>query len=153
MMWTSSTPASAAIVEDLLDDPLAQVGAAHLRQREADVVERDRELHAGEQQRWQRVHVDRVEQRGPDGAVDVVDGVVRLGRVDHAAAIGGQFLQAEAFAVPEQRGWCRAVDIEYESGARHQLVPLFLMSNAIFTAPRRPAVAAWAIASTWSASG
>ncbi len=69
--------------EHLLDDPLAQVGPAHLRQWQRHVVERDRELHAGEQQRWQRVHVDRVEQRRADGAVDVVDGVVRFRCVDH----------------------------------------------------------------------
>ena len=48
-------------VEHGFDDPLAVVGAAHLRQREAGVVERDRQLHAGPQQRRQRIHLDRVE--------------------------------------------------------------------------------------------
>ena len=47
-------------VEHGLDDPLADVGPAHLRQRQADVVEGDRQLHAREQQRRQRVLVDRV---------------------------------------------------------------------------------------------
>ena len=42
-------------VEHRLDDPLAGVGRAHLRQRQAGVVERDRQLHAGEQQRRQRI--------------------------------------------------------------------------------------------------
>ena len=46
--------------QHLLDDPLAQVGAPHLRKRKRHVVERDGELHAGEQQRRQRIHVDRV---------------------------------------------------------------------------------------------
>ena len=72
-------------VEHGLDDPLAVVGAAHLRQRQAGVVEHDRQLHAGEQQRRQRVHVDRVEQRVADRAVEVVDAGQRLGRVDHPA--------------------------------------------------------------------
>ncbi len=49
-------------VEHRLDDPLTVVGPAHLRQRQAGVVEHDRQLHVGVQQRRQRVHVDRVEQ-------------------------------------------------------------------------------------------
>ena len=69
-------------VEHGLDDPLADVGPAHLRQRQADVVEGDRQLHPGEQQRRQRVLVDRVEQGVADGAVDVVERRQRLGRVD-----------------------------------------------------------------------
>ena len=60
-------------VEHGLDHPLAGVGAAHLRQRQADVVERDRQLHPREQQRGQRILIDRVEQRMADRAVDVVD--------------------------------------------------------------------------------
>ena len=138
--------------QHLLDDPLAQVGAPHLRKRKRHVVERNGELHAGEQQRRQRIHVDRIQQRGPDRTVDVVDGVVGLRRVDHTAAVGRQLLQPEAFPVPEQCGRRRAVDVEYESRARHQVSPV-RRSKAIFTAPRRPAVAAWAMASTWSDRG
>ena len=67
-------------VEHGLDDALADVGPAHLRQRQADVVERDRQLHAREQQRRQRVLVDRVEQGVADRAVDVVERRQRLGR-------------------------------------------------------------------------
>ena len=69
-------------VEHGLDDPLADVGATHLGQRQADVVEGDRQPHAGEQQRRQRVLVDRVEQGVADGAVDVVDApaAARAGR-------------------------------------------------------------------------
>ena len=106
--------------EHLLDDPLAQVGALHLRQRQADVVERDRQLHPGEQQRRQRIHVDRVEQGVADRAVDVVDRVVRFRCVDHPAAVGGQLLEAEPLAVPEERRRRRTVDVEYESRTRHQ---------------------------------
>ena len=67
-------------VEHGLDDALADVGPAHLGQRQADVVEGDRQLHAREQQRRQRVLVDRVEQGVADRAVDVVEGGQRLGR-------------------------------------------------------------------------
>ena len=47
-------------VEDGLDDALADVGPAHLRQRQADVVEGDRQPHPGEQQGAQRLGIDRV---------------------------------------------------------------------------------------------
>ena len=138
-------------VEHRLDDPLADVGPAHRRQRQADVVEGDRELHAREQQRGQRVAVERVEQRVADGAVDVVERRQRLGRVDDPAAAGGQLLEPEALAVLEQDRRRRAVDVEDESGTGHQMVPLSFSSRrskAILTAPRRPAAAAWAMAST-----
>ena len=61
-------------VEHLLDDPLADVGPLHRGQRQRDVVEGDRELHAWPQQRRQRLAVAlRVQQRVVDGAVDVVE--------------------------------------------------------------------------------
>ena len=106
--------------QHLLHDALTDVGPLHLRQRQAHVVERDGQLHPGEQQRRQRVHVDRVEQAVADGAVDVVDRVVRFGGVDHPAAVGGELLEAEPFAVPEQRRRRRTVDVEYESRTGHQ---------------------------------
>jgi hypothetical protein len=96
-----------------------RVSGAHLRQRQADVVERDGELHAGEQLRGQRVLLVRVQQRVADRAVDVVDRVERLGRVDHAAAVGGQLLEAEVLATPEQDRRRRAIDLEDESGTGH----------------------------------
>jgi hypothetical protein len=40
MRWTSSTPGRGRQVEHRLDDALADVGPAHLRQRQRDVVER-----------------------------------------------------------------------------------------------------------------
>ena len=137
-------------VEHGFDDALTVVGSAHLGQRQARVVEHDRELHVGAEERRERLHVDRVEQRVADLAVEVVEARQRLGWVDHPAAVGGELLEAEPFAPPEQDGGRRAVDVEHESGAWHQAV--FLMSKAILVAPRRPAAAAWAMASTWSSS-
>ena len=128
-------------IEHCFDDALAVVGRAHLRQRQADIVERDRQLHPREQLRRQRILVVRVQQRVADRAVDVVDRVERLGRIDHAAATGGQLLEAEVLAAPEHDRGSGAIHFEDESGARHQ-VPLSLMSKATFTAPRRPAEAA-----------
>ena len=137
-------------VEDRLDDPLADVGTAHLRQRQADVVEGDRQLHPGEQQGAQRLGVDRVVEGVVNRSGDVVDRRQRLRGVDDPAAVGRQLLEGEALAAPEQRRRCRAVDVEHESGARHQRV-LLSRSKTILMAPRRPASAAWAMASAWSA--
>ena len=113
-----------------LDHPLADVGPAHLGQRQADVVERDRELHAREQLGPQGVGVDGVVEGVADGAVDVVEGRHRLGRVDDAAAPGGQLLEPEALAVPEQRRRGRAVDVEHESGTGHQRPPPLVLLGA-----------------------
>ena len=63
---------AAAQVEHLLDDPLADVGLLHRRQRQRDVVEGDRELHARAQQRGSGSHAERVVERRGDRAVDVV---------------------------------------------------------------------------------
>ena len=161
MMWMSSTPGRGGEVEHGLDDPLAVVGAAHLRQREAGVVEHDRQLHVGPQQRRQRVHVDRVEQARCGSRRRDRRCRQRLGWVDHPRAVGGQLLEAEPLAPPEQDRRRRAVDLEHETGTRHFSPSSFeasyrrphiegLRSKAILTAPRRPAAAAWAMASTCS---
>ncbi len=140
-------------VEHGLDHHLADVGRLHGRKRQRDVVEADGELHARPQQRRQRVAVTlRVEQRVADGAVGVLDRLHRLGGVNDAAALG-QRLEGEALAAPEQGRWRRLVHLEDEAGsAAHRMGP-FRTSNAILTAPRRPAAPAWATASSKRASG
>ena len=106
-------------VEHCLDHSLAVVGALHLRQRQADIVERDGQLHTREQQRGQRVLVDRVQQGMTDCPVDVLDRIERLRWVDHAAATGGQLFEAETLTAPEQDRRRGAIDIEDESGTGH----------------------------------
>jgi hypothetical protein len=141
-------------VEHGLDDALADVGPAHRRQGQRHVVEGDRQLHARPQQRRQRLAVDGVEEGVTDGLVRVPQGGQRLGRVDHPTA-HRQLLEAEALAVHHQRGRGRPVDLQHEAGTG-RLAGLLathrrrspLRSKAIFTAPRRPASAAWASASS-----
>ena len=135
-------------VEHGLDDHLADVGRLHRGQRERDVVEADRQLHAGVEQRRQRIAVaHRMEQGVADGAVGVVERLHGLGGVDHAAALG-KGLEREPLAVPEQCGRRGLVHFEDETGsAAHRVCP-FVMSKAILTAPRRPAAPAWATASS-----
>jgi len=87
-------------IEHRFDHALARIGTTHLRQRQADVVERDGELHAREQLCGQWVLLVRVQQRMADRAVDVADRLERLGRVDHATATGGQLLEAEVLSTP-----------------------------------------------------
>ena len=139
-------------VEHGLDDALAHVGAAHGREREADVVEGDGELHPRLQERSQRSGVaEGVLERGPDGRVGVVEGGQRLGRVQDPAAARGQLLEAERFAVVEEDRRRGAVHLEDEPRTRHQMESLSRSdrrSKAILTAPREPADAAWATASS-----
>ena len=133
-------------VEHRLDDALAHVGLAHLREREADVVEADGELHVGEEERGQRLRVaQRILERSGDRAVDVLHPRKRFRGVDDPATACGKLLEREALAVVEQDRWGGAVDVDDQSGAGHQGV--FLRSNAILVAPRRPASAAWEMAS------
>ena len=139
-------------VEHGLDDPLAHVGPPHRREGQADVVEADGELHARVQQRSQRRAVaEGLSQRTTDLGVGVLEGFERLAGVEDSAATGGETLQAQALAVVEQDGRGRAVDLEDEARAGHQRLSLSRSarrSKAILTAPRRPAVAAWSMASS-----
>ncbi len=140
-------------VQHRLNDHLPDVRGFHRRQGQGHVVEADGELHAGAEQRRQGVSVaDRVQQRVANGPVGVVDRLHRLGRVNHPAALGER-LEREPLAVPEQGRWGGRVHLEDEAGsAAHQVGP-FPTSNAIFTAPRRPAAPAWATASSKRVSG
>ncbi len=73
--------------EDGLDDPLADVGQAHRRQRQADVVEGDRQLHAGAQEgaaaASSRSDVEQRLDGSPGRRREAGQG---LGRVDHPGA-------------------------------------------------------------------
>ena len=139
-------------VEHGLDHPLPHVGPAHRGERQADVVEGDGELHARLQQGAQRGGVaERVVQRVADRGVGIVEGRERLGRVQHPGAPGWQLLESEPLAVVEEDRWGRTVDLEDEPWTGHQTVSLSRSdrrSKAILTAPRVPADAAWAMASS-----
>ena len=107
-------------VEHRLDHALAHVGASHRGEREADVVEGDRELHPGPEQGAERLGVaEGVVEGVADGAVDVVERVEGLARVQHAAPAGGEPLEAERLAVVEQDRRGRLVDLQDEAGAGH----------------------------------
>ena len=109
-------------VEDLLDDPLADVGAPHGRQRQRDVVEGDGQLHSRPQPRRQRIGVERVQQGVADGLGGIGQAREGLGRVDDPAAARRQPLQAEALTVMEQDRRGRAVDIHHQAGPRRLAV-------------------------------
>ena len=141
-------------VEHGLDHHLADVGRLHGRQRQRDVVEADGELHARPEQRRQRVAVALgVEQarggwpgRGPRSPSWA------RGRTSTRLP-SGSVSRREALAAPEQGRWRRLVHLEDEAWtATHRIGP-FRTSNAILTAPRRPAEPAWATASSKRASG
>ena len=151
MRMTSSTPASAARSSTASITRWRMSGRRIWWQRQADVVERDRQFHAREQQRGQRFGVDRVfEQRVANRAVDVLERASRVHPVDDAASAGGQLLQAETLAAPEHDRWGRCGRRRGRiRGGAWQLSGLSQerRSKATFTAPRRPAAAACARAS------
>ncbi len=81
----------AVIGEELEHDgehALADVGPAHGRQRERDVVDRDDDLHPGPQLGVERIAAEGVVDRVADGRVDVLEGVDGRPRVDDARADG-----------------------------------------------------------------
>jgi hypothetical protein len=140
-------------VEHRLDHHLTDVGRLHRRQRERDVIEADRELHARTQKGGEGVTVAQwMEQGIADGAIGILDRLHGLGGVNDATALG-QRLEAELLSVPEEGRWRRLVDFEDEAWtATHRIGP-FRTSNAILTAPRRPAAPAWAMASSKRVTG
>ena len=136
-------------VEHGLDHPLADVGPAHGRKGEGDVVEGDGEAHARPQQGGQRRGVAQRLRQRPAYLLDGIgQGLQRLGRV-HDPAARGQALEAPALAVPEQRRRGGPVHLEHESGpgAHADAALVARRSKATFTPPRRPAAAACSIAS------
>ena len=122
------------------------------------------------EQRAQRLGVPEWIVEGvPDGLVRIGERRERLGPVDDPAPDGEPF-EPEALTVPDQRRRSRSVDLEDEAWPRAHFAslvvpaesgllgrtvldasrpdPLLRMSNTIFTAPRRPAAAACATASS-----
>ena len=139
-------------IEDLLDHELPGVGRAHGRKRQRHVVEGDRQLHPRSQQLRQGLGVaHRLQKRPADTADGILERIEGLGCVQHTAA-GGQLLEPEALAVPEQGGRRGAVHLEDESrSGAHDAGPFGLrgcISNTILVAPRRPAAPAWLTASS-----
>ena len=102
-----------------------------------------------------------------DGAVGIRKQRKRLGPVDDSRP-DRKLFEPEALAVPHQRRRRRAVHLEDEAGPWAHVAslvvlagrgspalpgasgpdPALRMSKTIFTAPRRPAAAAWATASS-----
>ena len=110
-------------VEYLLDDPAADVGGCHRRQGQRDVVERNRQLHAGPHERSQRLAVaERVRQRLGDFALGIAHRIEGLVGIHHTAA-DGQPLQAKSLAVVEHDRRGRPVDFEDETLAGSHRVP------------------------------
>ena len=107
--------------QDRLDDALADVGQPHRRQRQADVVERDGELHARAQQFAQRRGVDRRVERGFDRGCRVVEAGKDLRRVDDAGAEREAF-EAQALAGVHEQRRGSFVDLENEAGTGHERI-------------------------------
>src|ERR1044072_4027318 len=132
-------------IDDLLHHELADVGRRHGRQRQGKVVERDGELHPAAKQRLEWIVLERLRERAPDRAFGVGDRLQWVGRINDARA-ERHLLQPDALAEVEEHRRRVPVDLYNCSGARHYVLNP-RRSNATFTAPRRPALIAYSIAS------
>ena len=138
-------------LEHLLDHQRADVRLAHRRQRQADVVERDRQLHPRAEQGVQRVHAERRVERGGDRRVDVGEALQRRRRIDDARA-DGEPLEPELLAGVEQRRRAVLRDLDDARLAFGGDVPARALdhpcgsdahiSNTVFTRPFRAALGA-----------
>ncbi len=141
-------------LDHLLEDQLADVGALHRRQRQRDVVDRDRELHPRLQELAQRLAVERVVERVADRLADALDPGQRVGRVDHPRP-ERELLQPEPLALVDEERRRPLVDVQHEPRSGHVALPVqsVLGSNATRRVPSRPAPSAWSIASRQRRSG
>ena len=87
--------------QDALEDHLPRIGTSHRRQRQRDVVERDRQSHPRTELRAQRVGVLRMLERVRDRLFGMRQCFHRL-RGIHDAAAARQLLETEPFAGVEQ---------------------------------------------------
>ena len=122
-------------VEHGFYDSLADVGAAHRREGEGDVVESYGELHVGSQEGGKGFRAERVGEGVADGFVGIGETFMGFGRVDYAAAAWGELFQTEAFAVVEQDRRRGAVCLQHEAGARGRGVAAARVAAAHRAAP------------------
>ena len=108
-------------LQHLVEHALANVGPAHLRQRQADVVDRDRHAHVGTELREQRVLVFGMEQGVANGLVGVGDGVHRRRRIDDARA-DRQLLEQKFLAVGNDAALGASIHLDDEIAARADFV-------------------------------
>ncbi len=127
-------------VDDLFHHELAHIRRRHRRQRQRQVVEGDRQLHAPPQQSFQRVVLQGPCKRALDRTLGVRDRLQRIGWV-HDARAEGQLLEPDALAKVKQHRRCVAIDLDHRTWSWHQAVNR-RRSNATFTAPKRPALMA-----------
>jgi hypothetical protein len=110
-----------------LDDALPDVRLLHRRQRQRDVVERDRQPHARPQQFRQRLGLDRVQQRVLDRLLDVPHRRQRLRRVHHPGT-EREPLQQEALTVVHEQRRRPVVHLKHKTWPRHVTNPLVVRS-------------------------
>ena len=109
-------------LQHLVEQALADVGPAHLRQRQADVVDRDRHAHVGIELREQRVLILRMEQGVANRLVGVGERVQRRRRIDHARA-DRQLLEQKFLAVRDDAALGASIHLDDQIAARADLVP------------------------------
>ena len=104
-------------LQHLVEQPLADVGPAHLRQRQTDVVNRDRHAHVGTQLREQRVLVLGMKERVANRLVGVGQRVQRRRRIDHARA-DRQLLEQKFLAIRDDAALRAPIQLDDQLAAR-----------------------------------
>jgi hypothetical protein len=108
-------------LDHLLEHELADVGGLHRRQRDRDVVDRDRESHAGLQKLPQWLGAVGVVERVPDVIAQPAEPGERVRRVDHPRA-ERELLEPEPLALVDQERRRAFVDLEDETRSCHVVV-------------------------------
>ncbi len=88
-------------LEHLIEQPLANVRPAHLRQRQAKVIDRDGDAHVGIELREERILIFRMEQGVANRLIGIGQRVERRRRINHART-DRQLLEQELLAVRNQ---------------------------------------------------
>ena len=110
-------------LQDLLDDPAPDVRGLHGRQGDRDVVDGDRQPHAGLHQLGEGLGVRRVEEGVADGAGEVLDSGQRIRRVDHAGP-ERELLEPEPLAFVHEDRRRPLVYLQHESRSWHLTPPV-----------------------------
>ena len=108
-------------LQNIIEQTFANIGTAHLRQRQADVVDRNGHAHVRIELRKQRIGVERMEQRVTDGGVGIRQRIEWRRRVDHART-GGEPFEHEIVAISYQARLGAAIERHHQVAAGAGLV-------------------------------
>ena len=119
-------PGAGGQLDHVLEHALTHVRGHHRRQRDREVVDRDRELHPREQQLGQRLLIaGRLEQRATDLPVEVAQARQRIRRI-HDARAEREPLHPVPLALVDDQGRRPLVHLQHEPWSGHLSAALLI---------------------------